>query len=256
MTSYPRYRGRSAEAIFFLSLLFTIVSLVFPAMDVNVGDDAGGYIDGEAYRGVVYPLFLDAFEGTGAPLLWTTVTQSLIFAGAATYLAYRLAVVTSRTWVGLVLATLLVLSPITYFFNRTIMTEGLYQSALCLVLGALVGFCTRRNLWDCLVLGFATGAMIVIRPVGWAVLPVVAAAAIAVISMSAYRPWRGLALFAVIVAAMLGAERVVYASIHGPERESVLSNALYAKGGIIEAGAPPLSGGRPEDRHLEFSRAR
>ena len=221
-------------------------------MDINVGDDAAGYIDGEAYRGVVYPLFLDLFEGMGAALLWTSAIQSLIFAAAAAYLAHRLAVLTGQTWVGLTLVALLIVNPMTYFFNRTIMTEGLYQSAFCLVLGALIGFCTRRSLGDCVVLGIAAGAMIAIRPVGYAVLPVVAAAALAVFAMGLYRPWRGLAVVALGVAAVLGAERVVYASVHGPERESVLSNALFAKGGVVDAGDAPYPAGDPRTAVWNF----
>lgn len=254
-TSFPpglEYRGRTLGAILSLSLVLTLLFLVFPAMDVNVGDDAGGYIDGEAYRGVVYPQFIDLFEGTGAPLLWTSVTQSLIFAVAAAYLAYRLAIATGQAWIGLVLVTLLVLNPMTYFFNRTIMTEGLYQSAFCIFLGALVGFCTRRSLGDFLVLGLATGAMIVIRPAGYAVIPVIAVAALAVFAMGAYRPWRGLVVVAVGIAAVLGAERVAYTNIHGPERESVLSNALYAKGGVIDAGESPYPADDPRTAVWNF----
>lgn len=231
--------GRALGAILLLSFLLTLLFLIFPAMDVNVTSDTADYISAEAYRGVVYPLFLDLFEGTGEPLLWATVTQSLIFAAAAAYLAFRLAVAAGQTWVGLLLVTILILNPITYYFNRTILTESLYLSAFCLFLGALVGFCTRRNLGDFLVLGLSAGAMIVIRPVGYAVLPVIVFAVLAIFAMDGYRPWRVLAIVVCCVAVVLGAERVVYSSLHGPERESVLSNALYAKSGVIDAGEAP-----------------
>ena len=243
---------RTLVAVSIIPLLVAVLSSLFAIMEPNLAEDSAGYLDWQPYRGVVYPLFLELFHPQSDGLTSIVTAQTFIFAAAAICLAYSFALTTESRWMGVVLAALLSLSPTTYFFNNTIMAESLYQSASCLFLAALVLVVMRKNMFAFVTLGISAGLMAVARPVGVATLPVLVFAAAAVYFSGQSRAWLGMVLAFVCSIALMFAEELAYKSVHGPERESVFDNVLFAKSGMFEAGESPYSETDPRNAVWNF----
>ena len=229
-----------------------LLTSLFPLMEPLVEKDSRGYMMGEAYRGVIYPLFLDLFELFPKSLKVTAIAQTFIFAAAATFMAYSFARAVKSKTLGITLAVLLMFCPTTYFFNNAILTESLYQSALCIFLGSLAHLILRKDWLAFVFLGLGAGLMMITRPVGIAILPVMVVSACAVYLTGAPKPWRGLVLGLACALSFVAIERVVYTVVHGNERESVLANVLFAKSGVLEAGESPYEKSDPRTTVWNF----
>jgi len=231
-----------------LALVQAVIQTAFPLVDVNFSSDSADYVQAAAYRGFAYPFFLDLFDGFADPLRAAVVGQIWVFSAAACLLSVTLARATGHSGAGLVLLGILIINPMTIYFNYSILSESLFQSATCVYLACLVQAIHGPKPWHFAALGMTVGAMIAIRPVGFALLPILIVVVLCASYINGRRPWAGLALAVLGVTFVLLADRAAYDLRHDEPRESVLGNVLFAKSAMFAAGPSPYA---PDDPRTE-----
>ncbi|MTH98444.1 glycosyltransferase family 39 protein [Roseibium sp. RKSG952] len=230
---------RQGLLIVVIALGAAVIQSVFQLSDVFLSKDSIGYINAEAYRGVVYPAFLDMFESLAHPLRAAVIAQTWLFSIAAAVLAVTFAKFSGKPNLGLVLILLLIVNPMTYYFNNSILTESLFQSSLCLFLAAVIRLCYKLDWKSCALLGLSAGLMVISRPVGYAALPALVVTLIASGFLNHKKIWKAAVVSVASVVLVLAAEKFAYALYQDAERESVLGNVLFSKSGVISAGQSP-----------------
>lgn len=246
MGKVPARTGRhGCQLIVALALLQAAIQTGFPILDVNLASDSADYVQSAAYRGFAYPAFLDIFDIFADPLRAAVVGQIWIFAAAAAVLSVSFARATGQTGAGLILLALLVINPMTIYFNYSILTESLFQSTLCLYLAYVLKSIRAPKAWHFTALGLSVGAMIAIRPVGFAILPVLVVAVLCAAYINGRKPWAGLALAVLSVFAVLALDRLAYSLHHDDARQSILGNVLFEKSAMLSAGPSPYPADDP-----------
>ncbi len=236
-------RNYSFEAAFpWLLALLAVGYIAFHWSDpVTLAPDSGGYLQFSEHRTSGYPLFLNAVEA----LLGTTdaaqKVQLVIAATAFAFLGWSVHRAFRSPFFALVPVVALMLYPRIADLHGYILTESIFVSLLCLVVGA-IALSARRPTWQWMALAaLACGLAIAVRPAGLSLL--------LIWPFLFWLVWkrcdgRRLALAAAVVAPIalcLVAESVIWHASHDSDsRPSLADRHLFAKALIIEPG-PPLS---------------
>lgn len=140
--------------------------------------DSGSYLDLNLMRTPGYYLFLRLLTLVGdVGSLVVPVQLGLVVAGLLG-LAAGLAVAVGRPLVGTVTAVLLVADLGLLGLTLNVLTEALFLALLCAHLGLLLAL-LRRDHWGlALLAGLALGGLMIVRPVGYCLLPGVVFAAL------------------------------------------------------------------------------
>ena len=236
-------RNYSFEAAFpWLLALLAVGYIAFHWSDpVTLAPDSGGYLQFSEHRTAGYPLFLSAvgtlFGTTDAAAKVQLVIAAMAFAflGWSVYRAFR------SPFFALAPVVALMLYPRIADLHGYILTESLFISLLCLLIGC-IALSAHRPTWRWMALAaLACGLAITFRPAGLSLL--------VVWPFLFWLVWkrcegRRLALAAAVVvpiALCLLAESIIWHASHDSDsRPSLADRHLFAKALIIEPG-PSLS---------------
>ncbi len=237
------YRNYSFEAAFpWLLALLAVGYTAFHWSDpVTLAPDSGGYLRFSEHRTAGYPLFLRAVETLFGTTDAAQKTQLVIAASAFAFLGWSVHRAFRSTFFALAPVVALMLYPRIADLHGYILTESLFISLLCLIIGA-IALSAHRPTWRWMaVAALACGLAIAVRPAGISLL--------AIWPFLFWLTWRRcegrrLAVTAAIVAPIalcLAAESVIWHASHDSDsRPSLADRHLFAKALIIEPG-PSLS---------------
>ena len=235
-------RGRLVAAFPWLLALLAVGYVAFHWSDpVTLAPDSGGYLRFSEHRTAGYPLFLRAVEA----LLGTTdaaqKVQLSIAAAAFAFLGWSVHRAFRSPFFALAPVVALMLYPRIADLHGYILTESIFISLLCLLIGCIV-LSAHRPTWQWMaVAALVCGLAITVRP-----------AALSLLVVWPFLFWltwkrcegRRLALAAAVVAPIalcLVAENVIWHVSHDSDsRPNLADRHLFAKALIIEPG-PSLS---------------
>ena len=235
-------RGRLVAVFPWLLALLAVGYIALHWSDpVTLAPDSGGYLQFSEHRTSGYPLFLSAVEA----LLGTTdaaqKVQLSIAAAAFAFLGWSVHHAFRSPFFALAPVVALMLYPRIADLHGYILTESIFISLLCLLIGCIV-LSAHRPTWQWMaVAALVCGLAITIRPAGISLLVIWP-----FLFWLAWRRCEGrrLALAAAVVAPIalcLAAESVIWHASHDSEsRPNLVDRHLFAKALIIEPG-PTLS---------------
>ena len=236
-------RQRWLEAVFpWLLALLAVGYIAFHwSAPVTLAPDSGGYLRFSEHRTAGYPLFLSAVETLFRTTDAAAKVQLVIAATAFAFLGWSVHRAFRSPFFALAPVVALMLYPRIADLHGYILTESIFVSLLCLVVGA-IALSAHRPTWQWMALAaLACGLAIAVRPAGLSLLLI-----------GPFLFWlvwkrcdgRRLALAAAVVAPIalcLVAESVIWHASHDSDsRPSLADRHLFAKALIIEPG-PPLS---------------
>ena len=208
---------------------------------VTLAPDSGGYLRFSEHRTAGYPLFLRAVETLFGTTDAAQKAQLVIAASAFAFLGWSVHRAFRSPFFALAPVVALMLYPRIADLHGYILTESLFISLLCLMIGA-IALSAHRPTWRWMALAaLACGLAITIRPAGISLL--------VIWPFLFWLVWkrcegRRLALAAAVVAPIalcLLAESVIWHASHDSDsRPSLADRHLFAKALIIEPG-PTLS---------------
>lgn len=194
--------------------------------------DSSGYLTFAPVRLLGYPLFLRVLGADGAvvaqPLLYTAVLASL---GIETLL------ISSSLLLASSVMAAAILNPLLDTYHASILTESLSMALLVLLLAAMIRFVRQPSRPSAVWVGIVTGAAAVVRPMAYALIPVV----LIMLPLSRPRGARLRGLFvavAVPILVMLVAERLGARVIHKQDSTSLMGRVVFAKAAMVDAPPP------------------
>ena len=236
-------RHYSVEAAFpWLIALLAVGYIAFHWSDpVTLAPDSGGYLRFSEHRTAGYPLFLRAVETLFGTTDAAQKAQLVIAASAFPFLGWSVHRAFRSPFFALAPVVALMLYPRIADLHGYILTESIFISLLCLMIGA-IALSAHRPTWRWMaVAALACGLAITIRPAGISLL--------VIWPFLFWLVWkrcegRRLALAAAVVAPIalcLVAESTIWHASHDSEsRPNLVDRHLFAKALIIEPG-PTLS---------------
>ena len=208
---------------------------------VTLAPDSGGYLQFSEHRTAGYPIFLRAVEALFGTIDAAQKVQLVIAASAFAFLGWSVHRAFRSPVFALAPVVALMLYPRIADLHGYILTESIFISLLCLMIGGIV-LSTQRPTWRWMALAaLACGLAITVRPAGISLL--------AIWPFLFWLVWkrcegRRLALAAAVVAPIalcIVAESVVWHASHDSDsRPNLADRHLFAKALIIEPG-PSLS---------------
>ncbi len=235
-------RPRLVAAFPWLLALLAIGYIAFHWSDpVNLAPDSGGYLQFSEHRTAGYPIFLRAVEVLFGTTDAAQKAQLVIAASAFAFLGWSVYHAFRSSFFALVPVVALMLYPRIADLHGYILTESIFISLLCLVVGCIV-LSAQRPSWRWFALAaLACGLAITVRP-----------AALSLLVVWPFLFWltwrrsegRHLALAAAVVAPIvlcILAESVVWHASHDSDsRPNLADRHLLAKALIVEP-APSLA---------------
>ena len=236
-------RHWSLEAAFpWLLALLAVGYVAFHWSDpVTLAPDSGGYLNFSEHRTAGYPLFLRAVEALFGTTDAATKAQVVLAVSAFTFLGWSVHRAFRSSLFALAPVVALMLYPRIADLHGYILTESIFISLLCLMIGCIV-LSAHRPTWQWMALAaLACGLAITFRPAGLSLL--------AIWPLLFWLTWRRcegrrLALAAAAVAPIalcIVAENVIWHAYHDNDsRPSLADRHLFSKALIIEP-EPSLS---------------
>ena len=236
-------RHYSLEAAFpWLLALLAVGYVAFHWSDpVTLAPDSGGYLNFSEHRTAGYPLFLRAVEALFGTTDAAQKVQLVIAASAFVFLGWSVHRASRSPFFALAPVVALMLYPRVANLHGYILTESIFVSLLCLMIGA-IALSAHRPTWQWFAFAaLACGLAIAVRPAGLSLL--------AIWPLLFWLTWRRcegrrLALAAAAVAPIalcIVAENVIWHAYHDNDsRPSLADRHLFSKALIIEP-EPSLS---------------
>lgn len=228
-----------------LAFIYTLLRWESPGRLPLIVPDTVTYVKFAAHRTAGYPSFLWAIRHAGLGLDAAVYCQIAFFAVALEYFFHTMEAYLRPRWLIFVVLIAVSLNPAVIQFHFTIMTESIFDTALVWFLSSMIRAMTRGSMRDLLALSIAAGVAVVVRPVGYSLVPILAILAavafwndkrrIVVIALAAFAP---LAIFIL-------AEAAVYNVVHGPDRTSLAPAHMFGKSMLVAPGSPPYAANDP-----------
>jgi len=219
----------------FLTLLSLATIFLFHSIIPTIEPDSENYLNMDASRPVLYPLFLRIGGFFGDVILGSIILQVMLYLGSFYYLVLTLHRTFNSLFVTLLTGTATALNIYMQTFHTTILTESL---AFTLMNGIIIillqsAFSTiglRRH--QIVLFGVITGLLIALKPALTSLLPAILliVAAISFSKQSAFYRQTGLVL--VLILGVLGLDRLTYQLIH-QEKDSLSQYILFGKAAML-----------------------
>ena len=132
----------------------------------NLAADSPGYLSFHPFRSAGYPLFLDAVRAIFGTWQTAANIQLLLAAAAYFFLCWSIYRAFHAPGAALLLMCLLLANWEIAEMHPAIITESLFTSLLCVMLGAMVFLVTRPAVLSAAVSALACGLAITVRPGG------------------------------------------------------------------------------------------
>ena len=218
-----------------------VATAALTAMQVGntplIEPDSESYLRFSGIRALGYPFFLHGLRSLGLPLAgvpWVQLALQL----ASIPVLYA---VLRRSGVAAWLAGLTVLvgyvNPEVTKYHAKILTESLFLTVLVLFISALLLHVRERSRTSLLLASLFAAVCVVLKPVGWAMVALLALVTLADVVRDRRR-WPLLLAFALPLVVVVGAERGASRVIHGPDRATLAGPHLFGKAAMIDAAVP------------------
>jgi len=226
-------------------LFLGLIALAFLAWMVPKGltplydPDSTSYLDNSSFRSLGYPMILRLF---GMPL--TVLAQPVVYAAAVLVLCFEMLRRPGMGFWSVVTAAALLGNPELNKYHAYIMTESLFFSLTVLWLAAALRYLRKPSAGAAVALSLLAGLAAIIRPTAY-MMP---ALLVLLVLLTHARLKRGellrmLALAVLPMLLLVGVERGVWRSVHGPDAVTLAGRHFFAKGGLIDS---------PSDDALQF----
>ncbi len=208
--------------------------------------DSSSYMSFDSVRSAGYPVFIDAVQRIGIPIAKIGYPQVALFVLSLLFLGYALASTTSSWFLSALAVFAAGGNPILNQYHFVVLTESIFVSATVAICAAIVlSIYAYRERWIWLLAGLI-GLAVVVRPVGYAFVPVLLLVAVAHGCQRELHVKRFLLAALLPVVAFIGLERAAHWAYHGEDRSSLMGLHLFAKAGMVEAPtANPYSSDDP-----------
>ena len=216
--------------------------------------DSRGYIEFDAHRTAGYPLFLGIVTGLFGTLGAVPGAQMLLAAAGFAFLGWSIQHAFGAPRLALAVALSLFANPEIAKFHSAIMTESLFVSLLCMMLGTMALLIATPGVLPALLSALACGIAIAVRPAGISLLPIWPLLLWFLWGRCAGRRVR-LALAVAAPLLLCGAvEGIAWRAEHPDptDRTSLANMHLFAKALMMEP--VPVVAGDDLDRFLEVAR--
>ncbi len=166
-------RPKSLDAAFpwILALLAVGYVAYHWSNPVETVTDSGSYLDFNSLRTATYPIFLDLVTAVFGTVDAVAKAQLVIAAGTFAFLGWSLYRAFGSALFALAPVAALILHPQIASFHSAVMTESLFISLLCLLIGFSALTSSRDGLWGWTVsAALSCGLAITVRPAGVSLL--------------------------------------------------------------------------------------
>jgi hypothetical protein len=205
-------------------------SSIIPSQPILLPDSAD-YATFAPVRLLGYPLFVRVLGPYGA-----IAAQPLLYAGALAILGLDTLLASSSVALAAAVVVAAMVNPLLNTYHASILTESISMTALVLLLAGMIRFVRKPSTRAAVWVGIAAGAAATVRPMAYALIPVVVIMVL-IIRTEPARLRRLLAAVAVPILGMLTAERLAAAAIHKQESTSLMGRVMFAKAAMIDAPA-------------------
>ena len=171
-------RGRDRDARWLpwtlaaLAVAYAAVLWTNPLGSELYTPDSRGYIEFDAHRTAGYPLLLDSVTDLFGTLGAVPGVQLLLAAASFAFLGWSIQRALGAPRLALAVALSLFGNPEIARFHGAIMTESLFVSLLCVMLGTMALLIATRGTLPALVSALACGMAVAVRPAGISLLPI------------------------------------------------------------------------------------
>lgn len=197
--------------------------------------DSRGYLEFHDGRTAGYPVFLEIIVAVSGSAATAANAQLALAAAAIAFLGWRVHRAFGSPLAGIALAFSLMSLPDLSEAHAQVMTESLFVSLLCVMLGSLAMLIQRPTWRGAALAALACGLAITVRPAAMSLLPLFPIALWLVRGRSEGQRLRLIAAVVVPIALCIGAESALWQMRHGAGLPSGLVNRhVFAKALIIE----------------------
>ncbi len=218
--------------------------------------DSRGYIEFDAHRTAGYPLLLDSVTDLFGTLGAVPGVQLLLAAASFAFLGWSIQRALGAPRLALAVALSLFGNPEIAKFHGAIMTESLFVSLLCVMLGTMALLIATPGTLPALVSALACGMAVAVRPAGISLLPIWPLLLGFLWGRCAGRRVR-LALAVAAPLVLCGVVEGIAWRVEHPDptsRTSLANMHLFAKALIMEQVPGPAAEGDDLDRFLDIAR--
>lgn len=234
MTTALAARAARIAPLVVLAGAFLIALFIFMPAQPVIEPDSGSYLHFAPVRAALYPLFLNITGAQGALYF-----QPVIAVTAVLYLGLEMTALTGSVIAGVALMLAVACNPYIDVFPYEILTETLYISLFCVLLGLLARLARRPGSLLAAYASLVAGLMVTTRPVGWFTLPLMVLTALILqprLKNGSRRAFFLASILPLLAATIVGAGYMAY--WHDGKMMPFLDRLLYAKAALIEASPP------------------
>ncbi len=231
--SVPRHQLIKTLAVTTPILAAVTISFLSDPLAI-VNKDTNTYLTFNPLRTAGYPFFAAGLLQIYDDLVFVAVVQHCLFAASTVWLVTEL-VKLSRSYVPAIAVALgLAANPDFLTLHSIIATESLFISLTLAFISLTMSFLRASRPSALVALSVITGLAIAVRPVGYALVPLLFLLVVLNFGSFRGRLVRSLLLLSVPLILVLVTEHIVYKSRHGDVRESLLGLHMFAKAGLVE----------------------
>lgn len=247
------------DNIFYGSLVVLILVYYFEfnQAEMFINPDTPAYIEFNQSRTSGYPLFLWLTRAAFGVVEGAAQAQLALSAAAYAFLGWSIYKVFHAPVAALVLVYFLVSHPELAWHQPHIMTESLFITLLCVMMGTLMILLVKPRWWLAAVSALACGLAIMIRPVGVSLLPVWPILLWFIWRRCDGRHIRVIAAIVVPIALCLLVDHAVWRAYHGLKvrTDLVVTNLhLFSKALMIQSEPEPAGLDEELARYIAIGR--
>ena len=205
--------------------------------DMFAYDDSLSYVQFSEYRTAGYPVFLNLIETVFGTLNPVPTVQLLLSAISVAFLGLSVYRVFQAPSLSIALVLLVFGQCVVFRFHSYILSESLFVSLLCVMIGVLIQWVERPTVRLATVAAAVCGLAIALRPAGLSLLAVWPSLLWLLRDRSAGRRLRLAVAFAVPLALCVLAEGRIYHDRHGEfdDRPNFVGLHLFSKALLVDA---------------------
>lgn len=201
---------------------------------VHYAGDSPGYLSFAAERTATYPLFLDAVIAIFGTVDAVANIQLVLNAAALAFLGLGVRRAFDAPLAALIVVAFLGGWPHLAWWHAAVLTESLFVSCTCVLIGSLALLLRRPAWWAAALVSLACGLAITLRPAGVALAPLLAVALWLTWRQCAGRRWAVAAASVLPAMLCIWAESALWRAYHDePSRPNVTNRVLFAKAVVI-----------------------
>ena len=206
----------------------------------HYANDSRAYLAFTAECTATYPLFLDAAAALFGTVEVVANTQLVLAATALAFFGFALRRAFGTSLAALGLVAFLGGWPHLAWLHSKILTESLFVSCCCALVGLLALLLRRPTWWAAASVSLACGLAVTVRPAGVSLIPVLIVALWLIWRQCVGQRWAIVAALILLAALCIGAESAIWRAHHEAPRPNFINRTLFSKVLLI-APAPVVA---------------